>query len=85
MCVLVIQLCLTLCDLLDCSPPGSSVHGILGTRITGVGCHSLLRGIFPTQGLNLGLMHCRHTLHCQSYQESLSCIDHELKAGCTFV
>ena len=26
---------------------------------TGVSCHSLLQGIFPTQGLNLGLLHCR--------------------------
>ena len=33
MCVLVIQSCLTLCDPLDCSPPGSSVHGILQARI----------------------------------------------------
>ena len=34
MCVcLVAQLCLTLCDPLDCSPPGSSVHGILQARI----------------------------------------------------
>ena len=32
-CVLVAQLCLTLCDLLECSPPGSSVHGILQARI----------------------------------------------------
>ena len=31
--VLIIQLYLTLCDLLDCSPPGSSVHGILQERI----------------------------------------------------
>ena len=29
----VTQLCLTLCDLLDCSPPGSSVHGILQARM----------------------------------------------------
>ena len=33
MCVLVAQSCLTLCDPMDCSPPGSSVHGILQTRI----------------------------------------------------
>ena len=34
MCVGVksLQLCLTLCDVMDCSPPGSSVHGILQTR-----------------------------------------------------
>ena len=31
--VLVAQSCPTLCDLLECSPPGSSVHGILQTRI----------------------------------------------------
>ena len=32
-CVLVAQLCLTLCDPVDCSPPGSSVPGILQARI----------------------------------------------------
>ena len=32
-CVLVTQSCLTLCDSMDCSPPGFSVHGILWTRI----------------------------------------------------
>ena len=31
-CVYVDQLCLTLCDLVDCSPPGSSVHGVLQAR-----------------------------------------------------
>ena len=31
--VLVAQLCRTLCDFMDCSPPGSSVHGILQARI----------------------------------------------------
>ena len=31
--VLVTQSCLTLCDTMDCSPPGSSVHGILQARI----------------------------------------------------
>ena len=29
-----------------------------------VGCHSLLQRIFPTQGLNLGLQHCRQILYC---------------------
>ena len=32
-CVLSLQSCPTLCDLMDCSPPGSSVHGILQARI----------------------------------------------------
>ena len=51
---LVAQSCLTLGDPVDCSLPGSSVHGILQTTILEwvAGC-SLLQGIFPTQGLNL--------------------------------
>ena len=52
---LVAQLCPTLCDPMDYSPPGSSVHGDSPGRNTGVGCHALLQGIFPTQGSNLGL------------------------------
>ena len=38
---------------------------------TGVGCHFLLQEIFPTQGLNLGLPHCRQTLYRLSYQGSI--------------
>ena len=38
------------------------------SKNTGVGCHSLLQGIFPTQGLNPGLLHCRRTLYCLSHQ-----------------
>ena len=45
-----LQSCVTLCDPMDHSPPSSSVHGILQARITGVGCHALLQGIFPMQG-----------------------------------
>ena len=29
---------------------------------TGVGCHSFLQGTFPTQGLNLGFLHCKQPL-----------------------
>ena len=57
-----LQSCLTLCDPMDCSLPGSSIRGILQAR-TRVGCHALLQGIFPTQGLNLGLVHCRQILY----------------------
>ena len=39
---------------MDHSPPGSSVHGILQAN-TGVGCYSLLQGIFLAQELNLYL------------------------------
>ena len=55
-----LQLCPTLCDLMGCSPPGSSVHGDSPGENTGEGCHALLQGIFLTQGLNpcvLGLLH----------------------------
>ena len=41
---------------MDCSPPGSSIHGISPDKNIGVGCHFLLQGIFPTQGPNLGLL-----------------------------
>ena len=39
----VTQLCPTLCDPMDCSLPGSSPHGILQAKSTGVGCHFLLQ------------------------------------------
>ena len=42
-------------DPMDCSPPGSSVHGGSPGKNTGVGCHALLQGIFPTQGSNSSL------------------------------
>ena len=52
--------CVQLCDPVDCSPPGSSVHGILPGKNAGVGCHFLLKGIFLTQGSNLHLLHLLH-------------------------
>ena len=63
---LVPQLYPAPCDPMDYSPPGSSVHGILHTRIL-VGCHW---GIFPTQRSNSGLLHCRHILYILSHQGS---------------
>ena len=68
-CVLVVtQLCLILCKPMDCIQPGSSVHGDSPGKNTGVGYHSLLQGIFPTQGPNPGLPHCRWSLYCLSHQ-----------------
>ena len=55
----VTQLCQTLCDPINSGPPGSSVRGDSSGRNTGVGCHALLQGIFPTRGLNPGLPHCK--------------------------
>ena len=91
---LVAQPCPTLCNLMDCSLPGSTFHGDSPGKNTAVGCHavlqgieprsptlqvdslpseppgkpkntevsslSLLQGIFSTQELNQGLLHCRH-------------------------
>ena len=54
---------------MDCSPPGFSVHGSPGKN-TGVGSHSLLQVVFLTQGLNLGLLHCRQILYSLSHQRS---------------
>ena len=53
-----------------CSPPGSSVQGDCLGKNTGVGCHALLQGFFPTQRSNLGLPHCRWILYYLSHQGS---------------
>ena len=50
-CMLNCSVVSTLCDPIDCSLPGSCVHGV------GVGCHFFLQGIFLTQGLNACLLH----------------------------
>ena len=67
---LVAQLCLTFCNPMDCSLPVSSVHGDSPGKNTGVGCYVLLQGIFPTQGLNPSLLHCRWILYHLSHQGS---------------
>ena len=60
----VTQSCLTLCDPVDCSPSGSSVHRIFPAMNTGgVGCHFLLQGTFPAQGSNPSLLHGRWILN----------------------
>ena len=61
--VLVTQLCPTLWDPMDCSSPGFSVHEILQAIILKWVAHSLLQGIFLSQGWNLGLSHCRQILY----------------------
>ena len=57
------QLCLTLCDLMD-------LHNLRNSpgQNTGVGSLSLLQGIFPIQGLNPGLQHCRWILYQLSHE-----------------
>ena len=58
--VLATQLCPILCNPMVCSwnSPGKN---------TGVGFHSLLQGVFPTQGSNLCPLHYRQVLHHLSY------------------
>ena len=67
---LVTQSCPTLCNPMDCIPPGSSVHGDSLGKNAGVVCHALLQGIFPTQRSNPGLPHCRWILYQLSNQGS---------------
>ena len=57
------QQCPTLCNPMDYSLPGSSVHGDSPGKNTGVDWHSLLQRIFPTQGSNLVLLHYRRILY----------------------
>ena len=81
------------CAVLSCSVVSDSLwpHGLQPARLlcpwdspgknTGVGCHALLQGIFPTQGSNPGLLHCRWILYQLSYQGSpLSTIKPENQA-----
>ena len=59
----------TLCDPMDCRPPGTSVHGI-SHKNTKVCCHFLPQGIFPPQWWNPGLLHHRQILYHLRYQGS---------------
>ena len=59
-------------QLVDGSPPGPRFLCPWNSpgKNTAVGCHSLFQGIFPTQGLNLGLLPCRQILYRLSYEGS---------------
>ena len=67
-CVFIPQSCLTLYNTIDCSPPGSSVHGILQARILAWVAIPFSRGSSWPRGLNSGLQHCRWILYHLSYQ-----------------
>ena len=66
----VVQSCPTLCNPMGCSLPGSSIHGIFQAKVLEWVAISFSRKIFPTQGLNPGLPHCRQMLYRLSYQGS---------------
>ena len=61
----VVQLCPSLCDLMD-----YTVHGILQARILEWVAFPISRGIFQTQGSNPGLQHCRQILYQLSHKGS---------------
>ena len=67
MLVLVAQLCLTLCDPVNCSPPVLCPWNSPGKN-TGMGSHSLLQWVFPIQGSNPDLPHCRQILYRLSHR-----------------
>ena len=80
------QSCPILCDPVDCSLPGSSVHGDFPGKNIGVGCHAFFQGIFPIQGLNpdFPAFHCRQILYCLSQQGSpriLEWVAHPVSRG----
>ena len=62
LCVKSFQSCLLLCNPMDCSLPGSSRGPWSPGKNTGVDCHALLQGIFPTQGSNPPLLCLLHWL-----------------------
>ena len=64
----VAESCLTLCDPTNCKPTRLPHPWNFPGKSTGVDCHFLLQGIFPTQGSNWGLPRCRQTLYHLSHQ-----------------
>ena len=77
--LLVTQSCLTLCDPMDCSPPGSSVHEILQAGILEWVVIPSSRGS-PWRRDQTRLLHCRQTLYHLNYQEAHFnlCLQHTL-------
>ena len=68
-CMLFTKSCLSLCDPMNCPTRLLCPWDFQGKN-TRVGSHSLLQGIFPTQGLNPGFLHCRQILYQLSYKVS---------------
>ena len=80
-CAQLLQVCPTLYDTVDYTPPGSCAHGNSPVKNTGVGFHALLQVIFPTQGLAPGLLNAGRFLespwntwiqyhHCEDFSYS---------------
>ena len=73
-CVLVAQECLTLCDPMNCRVQVHQLPLSIGFSRPECwsGFHSLLQGIFTTQGLSLGFLYCRKILYHLNHQVNLS-------------
>ena len=82
---LAAQMFPTLCRPMDCSPPGSSVHGILQARILEWLAIPFSRGIFPTQGSNPGLSHGRQILYCLSHHSAAVNIEAHIFSNDSFL
>ena len=67
------------CNPVDCSLPGSSVHGILQARILAWGAIPFSRGSSQPRDQTLGLLHCRQILYCLSHQGNP---EYTLQGGC---
>ena len=65
-------MCLTLCDPMDCSPPGSFVCGILQARILEWVAIPFSKGSSQPRHENPGLLHYKQILYHLSHQEKLS-------------
>ena len=64
--------CLTLYDPVDCSPPGSSIHGILQAKLLEWIAIPFTRGIFLTQGSNPSLSHFRQIVSSLSHEGNIT-------------
>ena len=69
--VLVAQSCPTLCNPMECVAYHAPLSMEFSRQEYWSGCHALLQGIFPSQGLNLGLLHYRQSLYSLIHQGSL--------------
>ena len=76
-CVLVAQLCPTLCDPMECSPTRLLCPWNSPDKSTEVGSPSILQDIFPTQGPNLVLLHYKQILYCLSHSSIPACLSDE--------
>ena len=83
--ILVVETCMRSCSVVSVMSDPLRPHGLQPARLlcpwnslgknTEMSCHFLLQGVFLTQELNLGLLHCRQVLiHCLSHQRSCYCI-----------